>query len=89
MKRNFLPQIIYCIRKILHFVLLCLLSLCEILVCWKSEFGVFLFDVNELATALECQKQLLMLSISNFGGRESLEIAVKNMARNLIQHGRR
>ena len=30
----------------------------------------------ELATALKCQKQLLMLSISNLGGRESLEIAV-------------
>ena len=31
----------------------------------------------ELTTALECQKQLLMSSISNLGGRESLEIAVK------------
>ena len=30
----------------------------------------------ELTTALECQKQLLMSSISNLGGRESLEIAV-------------
>ena len=33
-------------------------------------------DVIELTTALECQKQLLMSSISNLGGRESLEIAV-------------
>ena len=31
---------------------------------------------TELTTALECQKQLLMSSISNLGGRESLEIAV-------------
>ena len=30
----------------------------------------------ELTTALECQKQLLMSSISNLDGRESLEIAV-------------
>ena len=30
----------------------------------------------ELTTALECQEQLLMSSISNLGGRESLEIAV-------------
>ena len=30
----------------------------------------------ELTNALECQKQLLMSSISNLGGRESLEIAV-------------
>ena len=33
---------------------------------------------TELTTALECQKQLLMSSISNLGGRESLEIAVKS-----------
>ena len=45
--------------------------------CWEYEFGVFLFDVIELATALECQKQLLTFSISNLSGRESLEIAVK------------
>ena len=32
---------------------LCLLSLCEILVCWEFEFGVFLFGVTELATALK------------------------------------
>ena len=31
----------------------------------------------ELTTALDCQEQLLMSSISNLGGRESLEIAVK------------
>ena len=62
-------------------MLLCLLSLCEILVCWKSELGELFFYVNELATALECKKQLLMLSISNFGGRESLEIAVKKKNR--------
>ena len=30
--------------------------------------------VIELATALECQKQLLMSSISNLGGRKSLLI---------------
>ena len=30
----------------------------------------------ELTTTLECQKQLLMSSISNLGGRESREIAV-------------
>ena len=34
---------------------------------------------TELTTALECQKQLLMSSISNLGGRESLEIAVKRL----------
>ena len=45
--------------------------------CWEYEFGVFLFDVIELATARECQKQLLMFSISNLSGRESLEIAVR------------
>ena len=33
----------------------------------------------ELTTALECQKQLLMSSISNLGGRESLEIAVSKL----------
>ena len=43
----------------------------------EFEFGVFLFDGIELATALECQKQLLMSGISNSSGRESLEIAVK------------
>ena len=32
----------------------------------------------ELTTALECQKQLLMSSISNLGGRQSLEIAVRD-----------
>ena len=37
----------------------------------------------ELTTALECQKQLVMSSISNLGGRESLEIAVKSLARKL------
>ena len=31
----------------------------------------------ELTTTLECQKQLLMSSISNLGGRESREIAVR------------
>ena len=30
----------------------------------------------ELTTTLECQKQLLMSSISNLGGPESLKIAV-------------
>ena len=38
---------------------------------------IFICDAIELATALKCQKQLLMSSISNLGGRESLEIAVK------------
>ena len=33
----------------------------------------------ELTTGYECQKQLLMSSISNLGGRESLEIAVKEL----------
>ena len=33
----------------------------------------------ELTIALECQKQLLMSSISNLGGYESLEIAVKKI----------
>ena len=35
----------------------------------------FICDVIELTTALECQKQLLILTISNLGGWESLEIA--------------
>ena len=48
-----------------------------VLVCCEFEFDVFcICDVIELATALECQKQLLMSSISNLGRRESLEIAV-------------
>ena len=37
---------------------------------------IFICDVIELTTALECQKQLLMSGISNLGGHESLEIAV-------------
>ena len=40
----------------------------------------------ELSTALECQKQLLMSSISNLGGRESLEIAVKVIYNNQKDH---
>ena len=43
----------------------------------EFEFGVFLFDGIGSATALECQKQVLMSGISNSSGRESLEIAVK------------
>ena len=39
----------------------------------------------ELTTALECQKQLLMSSISNLGGRESVEIAVRMF--NLLNSG--
>ena len=39
----------------------------------------------ELTTALECQKQLLMSSISNLGGRESLEIAVKQIMSNFCK----
>ena len=47
------------------------------MVCCEFEFDVFcICDVIELTTALECQKQLLMSSISNLGRRESLEIAV-------------
>ena len=38
----------------------------------NSNFAYFI----KLMTALECQKQLLMSSISNLGGRESLETAV-------------
>ena len=38
----------------------------------KSNLAYFI----ELTTTLECQKQLLMSSISNLGGRESREIAV-------------
>ena len=34
---------------------------------------------TKLTTAHECQKQLLMSSISNLGGRESLEIAVNTI----------
>ena len=33
---------------------------------------IFICDVIELATALECQKQLLMPGIRNSSGRESL-----------------
>ena len=40
----------------------------------------------ELTTAHECQKQLLMSSISNSGSRESLEIAVNNLTVKLIFH---
>ena len=40
----------------------------------NSNFAYFI----KLTTALECQKQLLMSSISNLGGRESLETAVNN-----------
>ena len=42
------------------------------IIIWR----IYTCDVIELATALECQKQLLMSSISNLGGRQSLEIAV-------------
>ena len=38
--------------------------------------GISICDVIELTTALKSQKQLLMPSISNLGGRESLEIDV-------------
>ena len=43
---------------------------------------------TELTTALECQKQLLMSSISNLGGRESLEIAVIKKYKTFIQFSR-
>ena len=42
----------------------------------NSNFAYFI----KLTTALECQKQLLMSSISNLGGRESLETAVTYIA---------
>ena len=38
---------------------------------------IFICDVIELTTALECQQQLFMSGISNLGGRESPEIAVR------------
>ena len=41
----------------------------------------------ELTTAHECQKQLLMSSISNLGGRESLEIAVSFFDINALRSG--
>ena len=44
----------------------------------EFEFGVFI----KLMIAHECQKQLLMSSISNLSGRESLEIAVNLMLLN-------
>ena len=37
---------------------------------------IVICDAIEWATALKCQKQLMMSSILNLGGRESLEIAV-------------
>ena len=45
--------------------------------CAANSNVVYFF---ELTTALECQKQLLMSSLSNLGGRESLEIAVIKIA---------
>ena len=46
--------------------------------CSEFEFGVFLFVMLlNWRPHLKCQKQLLMSSISNLGGCESLEIAVK------------
>ena len=40
-------------------------------------WGMFICDIIiELSTALKCQKQLLMSSISNLGSRESPEIAL-------------
>ena len=41
---------------------------------------------TELTTALECQKQLLMSSISNLGGRESLEIAVTSLDKSKTEY---
>ena len=41
-----------------------------------SAANLNLANFIQLTTALECQKQLLMSSISNLGGRKSLEIAV-------------
>ena len=42
---------------------------------WAANSNLVYFI--ELTTTLECQKQLLMSSISNLGGRKSLKIAVK------------
>ena len=60
--------------KILHFVFIQLMWNIGVLriIIWR----IYTCDVIELATALECLKQLLMSSISNLGGRQSLEIAV-------------
>ena len=55
-------------------------GLCKIFVCYKFKFD----DVIELATALKCQKQLLMPSILNLGGRGSLKIAVNCTALTLV-----
>ena len=38
---------------------------------------MFICDIIELTTAPNCQKTIIVSSISNLGGRESLEIAVK------------
>ena len=49
---------------------------------------IVICDVIELIgdRTLERQKQLLMSSISNLGGRESLEIAVKELYSDLKYH---
>ena len=64
------------------YCILCLLSSSKILVNCEinSNFAYFI----KLTTALECQKQLLMSSISNLGGRESLEIAVNIQGRHVM-----
>ena len=55
----------------------CILCLYSVHVKYWCDANSNLVYFIELTTALECQKQLLMSSISNLGGRESLEIAVK------------
>ena len=62
-------------RKILHFVFIQFMwNLSRETRC--AAISNLAYFINELTTALKCQKQLLMSSISNLGGRESLEIAV-------------
>ena len=46
---------------------------CAVIWIWH----IFTCGVIELATALECQKQLLVSSISNLDARVSLEIGIR------------
>ena len=56
-----------------------MLNICGLQIrIWLCLFNM-LCDIIELSTALKCQKQLLMSSISNLGGRESLEVAVRHV----------
>ena len=60
--------------KILHFV-----SVLVHVKYWCAANSNLAYFI-ELTTTLECQKQLLMSSFSNFGGRESREIAVTKIS---------